>query len=133
AAQIRKAAIEADLHADLGWSEEQAEQDFPGFLQALHDQLHELARSAIPLGLHIFGQPADEGQRISTILQQLGEPFLTARDVDQGELFVADASTLPDKPAYQAVPRMLSPGATVPLREAVAVFTERAQQLDQRL
>lgn len=133
AAQIRKAAIEADLHADLGWSEEQAEQDFPGFLQALHDQLHELARSAIPLGLHIFGQPADEGQRISTILQQLGEPFLTALDVDQEELFVADASTLPDNPAYQAVQQMLSPAATVSLPEAVAVFTERAQQLDQRL
>lgn len=133
AAQIRQAAFEADLHADLGWSEAQAEQDFSGFLQALHDQLHELARGAMPLGLHTFGQPADKSQRISTILQQLGEPFLSALDVEQEELFVADASTLPDNPAYQAVQQMLSPVAEGTLPVAVAEFTERARELDRRL
>lgn len=133
AVQFREAAIAANLHADLGWSAEQAEADFPGFLQAVHDQLHELARVAMPLGLHTFGQPASDGHRISTIVQQLGEPFYTALDVEQEELFVADYAELQENPAYLAVQQMLEPQAAASLPEKVAAFAERARELDQRL
>lgn len=133
AERIREAAINADLHADLGWSEARAERDFPDFLQAVHDQLHELARTAMPLGLHTFGRPAADGHRISTILQQLGDSFHATLGVDEEELFVADHSELPDTPAYQAVQRMLDPQAAAALPEKVAAFTERARELDRRL
>lgn len=130
---IRQAAIAADLHADLGWSAEAAEADSPAFLQAVHDQLHELARVAMPLGLHTFGVAADDGHRISTIVQQLGEPFYATLGIEEEELFVADFSTLQQNPAYTAVQHMLDDEAAKSLPEAVAAFTERARELDQRL
>lgn len=132
-AQIRATAIAAHLHADLGWTPERAEQAFPGFLQAVHDQLHELARTAMPLGLHTFGQPASDEHRVSTIVQQLGEPFYAALGVDQEELFVTDHSELPDNPAYRAVHQMLDPEVVTSLPEAVAAFSARARELEQRL
>ncbi|THF67193.1 cobaltochelatase subunit CobN [Pseudothauera nasutitermitis] len=132
-ARIREAAVAAHLHEDLGWTAQQAEQDFNGFLQALHDQLHELARSAMPLGLHTFGQPAGAEHRASTIVQQLGEPFYAALGIDREELFVEDHASLADNPAYLAVRAMLSPEAAALLPPGVAAFTERARELDRRL
>ncbi|WP_341644419.1 cobaltochelatase subunit CobN [Thauera sp. SDU_THAU2] len=133
AGQIREAAIAASLHADIGWTAEAAERNFPAFLQAVHDQLHELARSAMPLGLHTFGQPADQAHRISTIMQQLGKPFYAALGIDQAELFVADHSALQNSPAWRAVEQLLDPQATDTLPAAVATFAERARELEQRL
>ncbi|MCD0503183.1 cobaltochelatase subunit CobN, partial [Bordetella petrii] len=118
--KIRAAAIAANLHADIGWTAQQAEQDFPGFLQHLHDHLHELARSAMPLGLHVYGQPPEPGHRVTTIMQQLGRPFFDALGVDQEELFAVDPARLPDSAPYRAVARMLdaqAPDAGAATRE----------------
>ncbi|ENO89316.1 cobaltochelatase subunit CobN [Thauera linaloolentis] len=132
-ARIRAAAAAAHLHEDLGWTPQRAAQDFGGFLQAVHDQLHELARSAMPLGLHTFGQPAGAEHRASTIMQQLGEPFYAALGADREALFVADHAALRDNPAYLAVRRMLEPDAGHPLPAALAAFAGRARELDRRL
>lgn len=131
--QIRNAAIEANLHADLGWTAEQAAADFDGFLLALHDQLHELSRTAMPLGLHTFGQPAPAEHRISTILQQLGQPFYAALEVDEEEIFAADQHELSSSPAYQAVQRLLDPDADQTLLTQLQDYRDRARELDQRL
>lgn len=133
AEQFREAAINAGLHADLGWSEVETERDFPGFLHDVHDQLHELARTAMPLGLHTFGEAAADEHRISTILQQLGETFYATLGIDEEELFVADHAELPDNPAYLAVQQMLDRQASTTLPEELAAFSERARELDQRL
>lgn len=136
AGRIREAAIAANLHRDLGWSAEQAVQDFPGFLQAVHDQLHELARAAMPLGLHTFGQPASAEHRVSTVMQQLGDPFLAALGMTPEESFAEDHSALHDNPAYRAVRRMLAADAAaaddVPA-DTLAAFADRARELDRRL
>lgn len=131
--QIRTAAIAAHLHTDLGWSEQQSASDFDTFFQQLHDHLHELARIAMPLGLHTFGQPAEQAQRISTIMQQLGEPFYATLDTDSEELFVSDHSELPDSPAYRAVRQMLDSEQTQNLPAALAAHAERARELDRHL
>ncbi len=131
--RIREAAIAAHLHEDLGWSAQRAEQDFDGFLQALHDHLHELSRRAMPLGLHAFGEAASAEHRASTVMQQLGRPFYEALGVDPAELFATDHAALPDGPAYQAVRRLLEPDPAKPPPDAVAAFAERARELDRRL
>lgn len=135
AIKIRETAIDAELHADLGWSVEQAEANFTEFLQAIHDHLHELARTAMPLGLHSFGEPAIKAYRISTIMQQLGQPFYDALGVNQEELFVAEHSELSENPAYQAVERLLveAQDSADELPESVKAFSTRVKELDQRL
>ncbi|WP_022960871.1 cobaltochelatase subunit CobN [Halopseudomonas pelagia] len=132
-AQIRSAAIDAHLHEDLGWTAEQAAANFDEFLQQLHDQLHELSRTAMPLGLHTFGQPPTAEHRISTIMQQLGQPFYAALDVDEEELFASDQNTLPTSPAYRAVQQMLDPKAAQALPAPLTQYIERARELDKRL
>lgn len=133
ATRIRQAAFAANLHQDLGWSRDQAESDFAGFLQAVHDQLHELARTAMPLGLHTFGQPASAAHRASTVMQQLGEPFYAALGVDQNELFTADHDALLTNPAYRAVQQMLDSVEAKMSRGPVADFSQRAREQDLRL
>ncbi|OZI66154.1 cobaltochelatase subunit CobN [Bordetella genomosp. 4] len=129
--QIRSAAVQAHLNDDLGWTAQQAEQDFSGFLQQLHDHLHELARRAMPLGLHTFGQAAQVEHRISTVMQQLGRPLYDALDIDQDERFAGEQG-LQDSPAYHAVAQMLSPAGNE-MPSSLAVFEQRARELDAHL
>lgn len=133
AAQIRATAFATHVHTDLGWTAAQAEQDFAGFLQALHEGLHELARTAVPLGLHTFGEAAGAQHRVGTVLQQLGEPFFAALGVDRQELFAVDAAQLADTAAWRTVEQLLDPQAAAALPEALAAFAPRARELEQRL
>ncbi len=139
--QIATAAMDAKLHEDLGWTPQRVEQDFDAFLRNLHDHLHELARTAMPLGLHTFGVEASPEHRVSTIMQQLGQPFFEALGAADGELFVDDYAALQATPAYRAVQQMLSPaGVNEPVqaaqqldRSTLQAFEERARNLDRRL
>ena len=134
AGRIVDAAVSASMHADLGWSEETARQDFGGFLAALHDHLHELARRAMPLGLHTFGKPADPDHRLSTIMQQLGQPFFDALGVDGDELFADDFSALKETAPFTTLKQFLREGADrSPAGEPLREWLARADALDASL
>lgn len=98
--QIVEQAISFDLHKDLGWDEQQLEQDFDTFLLALHDHLHQLAQATTPLGLHTFGQSAEQLLRIATVMQQLGKAFYERLDVDSEELFAASFDTMTEQKPF---------------------------------
>ena len=70
-AAVRKERIPQDL----GWSEARIAAEFPAFVTEVHDHLHELARTAQPLGLHTFGQGPDEHLRVATVLMMMGHEF----------------------------------------------------------
>ncbi|MCS2608541.1 cobaltochelatase subunit CobN [Halomonas dongshanensis] len=129
--EIIQAARESHLSDDLGWSAARIDADFDTFLGELHDHLHELARVAMPLGLHTFGQPAAPEHRITTIMQQLGEPLYAALGIARDELYAGDAESLPDNPAYQAVERMLDDAAALP--ETLEALAPQAREYAQRL
>ncbi|MCK4206944.1 cobaltochelatase subunit CobN [Brucella pituitosa] len=134
AAEIVDAAIKANMHADLGWSEEAVRQDFTGFLPVLHDHLHELARAAMPLGLHSFGLPSDPDHRLTTIMQQLGKPFYEAVGAGSDELFVDDYAKLKKTAPFKVLHQYLREGndssaLSASLRDLLA----RADQLDANL
>lgn len=93
-AQIIKKAFEFNLHTDLEWTQEQVQQSFGEFLPKLHDHIHYLAQATTPIGLHTFGQAAEQNLRIATVMQQLGEPFYEALGVDSKELFAEPFDTL---------------------------------------
>ena len=113
AQRLLAAAVESDLHRDLGWTAEAAEQDFDGFLAVLHDHLHELAHSAMPLGLHTFGEPASPEHRLSTVMQQLGEPYYQRVSTEPDELFVGEFRDLQKSAPYQTLARHLRDGAAI--------------------
>ncbi len=93
--------VEADLHKDLGWTEIKIEQNSDEFISILHDHLHLLAQAATPIGLHTYGESATEQYRIATIMQQLGEEYYQALELDLTEMFAEDIEDLFKTPAYQ--------------------------------
>lgn len=133
--RIRTLAGDDGLARDMGWSPERMEQDFPAFLPALHDHLHALAATAMPLGLHTFGEPAAAELRISTVMQQLGEPYYLRLGLDPKEVFAEDVAQIKASPAYQLIARRLA--AAGPLPEVtdpdLSAMLERAVALDRHL
>ncbi|WP_188053807.1 cobaltochelatase subunit CobN [Sphingosinithalassobacter sp. CS137] len=135
AGEIREAAFAAHLADDIGWDRAAAGRDFAGFYTALHDHLHQLARSAIPLGLHVFGEPAAPEHRLTTVMQQLGPDYLRALGIDPVEAFAEDFSQLRESLPYTTLARYLRDGeptngiADAGLRAQV----ERAMALERNL
>ncbi|TBV09978.1 cobaltochelatase subunit CobN [Phytopseudomonas dryadis] len=135
AERIRQLALHSDMARDIGWDEARARADFPGFLNVLHDHLHELAQANMPLGLHTFGMAASPPHRLTTVLQQLGEPYLQALGLDDHEPLAEDFAALQASQPYRTLERYLGQPADVsaiaeaPLREQI----ERARALDRHL
>ena len=115
------------IEKDLAWDEARIEQDFRGFVDTVHDHLHELARSAQPMGLHTFGRGADEKWRLGTVLLMLGKDFVEAAagpDEDADEVLVGDYAKLVESSPYRLLKRHLIDGVTTAglapkLKEAV--------------
>lgn len=92
-AKVRKERITKDM----GWDEARIAREFPAFVQALHDHLHELAQTAQPLGLHTLGTPPPEKYRLGTVLLMLGKSYwkaaaraMGAKEDELDETFVGD-------------------------------------------
>ncbi|WP_310449631.1 cobaltochelatase subunit CobN [Sulfuritalea sp.] len=115
------------IDKDLAWSDARIEQDFRGFIDTVHDHLHELARSAQPMGLHTFGKGADEQWRLGTVLLMLGKNFIEAAagpDEEADEALVGDYAKLVESSPYKLLKRHVvdgvpSAGLTPKLKEAV--------------
>ncbi|NNT94802.1 cobaltochelatase subunit CobN [Stutzerimonas nitrititolerans] len=135
AERIRQAALQNSMVADIGWDEARMRAEPKGFLQALHDHLHELAEANMPLGLHTFGEPASPEHRLATVLQQLGEPYLQALDLTGDEPLAEDFAGLKASLPYRILQRYLRDGESLDsiddagLREQL----ERARLLDAHL
>lgn len=105
------------IDLDLGWSDERVARDFAGFIAAVHDHLHELALTAQPMGLHTFGQGADEKWRLAQVLTMLGKEFWEGV-ADPGnpleendELMVADYTRLAETKPYRLLAAYLKDGS----------------------
>ncbi|MDP2246815.1 MAG: cobaltochelatase subunit CobN, partial [Nitrosomonadales bacterium] len=98
--QVKKERIDKDL----GWSDARIKQEFPEFVVEVHDHLHELARTAQPLGLHTFGKGADEPWRMATVLMMLGKDFwegVAGPDEEAEEMLVGDYKKLTQSTPYK--------------------------------
>lgn len=96
------------IDKDMGWDDRRIAADLRGFVNELHDHLHELAQTAQPLGLHTLGTPPPEKFRLGTVLLMLGKPYweaassaagVPAEDLD--ETFVGDYDRLTDTPPFR--------------------------------
>lgn len=128
---LADAAIAANMHADLGWTEDAVRREFDAFLPVLHDHLHELARTAMPLGLHTFGEPAASAHRLATVMQQLGQPFYDAVGAGGEELFVDDFPSLRETAPFVTLEKYLREGAgRASLDQPLRQLLERADALE---
>jgi len=123
------AAAKERIALDMGWTNERAHAEFPAFVDALHAQLHELAETAQPLGLHTLGRAPEAPHRLATVLLMLGRPFWEAAALHAGipaaevdEALLADYDQLPATAPYQLLLRHVvqgesTQGLSAPLRE----------------
>lgn len=116
-ADLLAAAAKERIALDMGWTAERARAEFPTFVDALHNHLHELAETAQPLGLHTLGRAPEAQHRLATVLLMLGRPFweaaalhagIPAADVD--EALLADYDKLPGTAPYQLLQRHVVQG-----------------------
>jgi cobaltochelatase CobN len=112
-ARVSKERIERDM----GWTPERMRADFPIFVNALHDHLHELGEMAQPLGLHTFGRAPDEKHRLATVMLMLGRSFWEAaalqaggKPEDSDETLIADYERLTDSAPYHLLQRHVIAG-----------------------
>lgn len=111
---LRKVRAER-IERDMGWDDKRLAADFAGFVNALHDHLHELGQTAQPLGLHAFGSAPQERHRIATVLLMLGRDFWTLAagpGEEQDEVFVGDYQKLAGSGPYRLLQRYLTDPAT---------------------
>ncbi len=114
------------IHLDMGWSDERIARGFDAFVAAVHDHLHELALTAQPMGLHTFGQGADERWRIAQVLMMLGKDFWEGvadpnhPTEEADELLIADHTRLVETKPYRLLAAHLREGAEVPHLSAKA-------------
>lgn len=130
-ADLLAAAAKERIDRDMGWTAERARAEFPAFVDALHNQLHELAETAQPLGLHTLGRAPEAQHRLATVLLMLGRPFWEAAALHAGiaaaevdEALLVDYDKLPGTAPYQLLQRHVVQGESAqalpaPLREAL--------------
>ena len=117
------------IDRDLGWSAERIEREFPAFLNLVHDHLHELARTAQPMGLHTFGAGSAQTWRLATVLAMLGKPFweeAAGPGEEADEMLVGDWKRLPESTPYRVLAAAVRDG-TVPDRLPATARARLAQ------
>ncbi len=114
------------IDLDMGWTDTRIASDFDNFVAAVHDHLHELALTAQPMGLHTFGQGADDKWRIAQVLMMLGQAFWEGvadpgnPKEEHDELMVADYKKLVETKPYRLLAAYLKDGADVPHLDTAA-------------
>lgn len=92
--------VEHQLHRDLGWSEAEIAEDFGRFIEELHPYLDDIAQSAQPQGLAVFGEVPSPERRFGMVMQTLRKPMIDALGEDIDEVFLLDSEkVLQSRPA----------------------------------
>ena len=135
-ADLLSAVAAGRIHRDMGWPLARASDEFPAFVEQLHNHLHELAETAQPLGLHTLGKAPDEPHRLATVLLMLGRPFWEAaarhagvRPEEVDEAVVGDYGQLAQSAPYRLLQRHLLEGAPLDgLEPALQASLRQARQ-----
>lgn len=89
--QLTEEFAKHKLDKDLGWSPERIASDFPGFMEVLHPYLDDVAQSAQPQGLAVFGETPSEARRFGMVMQMLRKRLIDSLGEDIDEVFLIDA------------------------------------------
>lgn len=135
AVDLKKRVKKERIDKDMGWSEARIDKDLRGFVDELHNHLHELAQTAQPLGLHTFGTPPQEKHRVGTVLLMLGKNFhetaarfLGIKEDDLDELFVGDYTKLTSTPPFKMLADALAGKTALPADKTLAEKLEQGRR-----
>ncbi|MCP5268837.1 MAG: cobaltochelatase subunit CobN [Zoogloeaceae bacterium] len=135
AADLTMAVRKERIDKDMGWSEARVAAEFPAFVNALHDHLHELAQTAQPLGLHTFGTAPREAHRLGTVMLMLGKSFWEAaakyvgvKDEDLDEMFVDNFEQATNAPPFKSFRDWLAGNAALPADKPLAGQFEQGKR-----
>ncbi|BBP47028.1 cobaltochelatase subunit CobN [Thiosulfatimonas sediminis] len=120
-----------DIMGDLGLDAAAAKQDFPVFLQKVHDYLHAIAKHTQPIGLHTFGTNPKPEERVLTVMQILGEAYYAELGIDDtSELFAVEYSKIKQSLPYRYLADVLIDQKPIPTEasEVMVSMLERAKQ-----
>ena len=116
--------LEQNLHRDLGFSEQEMRADFERFQELLHPYLDDIAQSAQPQGLAVFGSVPSQERRFGMIVQILRKPMIEALGEDIDEVFLLDSDkVLKSRPARWLRVALVDPvtASTLDLRKLDAI------------
>lgn len=68
-------ATKLNVFEDISYTQESLKSDFDGFMEELHDYMHELAEESQPLGMHTYGETLNDPHLMTTVAQMLGGEF----------------------------------------------------------
>ena len=109
--EVIRLALENRMERDMAWEPARLRGNFREFADALHVQLHDLALANQPLGLAVFGSPAESDLRLFTVMQMLGKPLIAALQPDDPEeMIVGDYKKLRATPAWQLLDKHVRQG-----------------------
>ncbi|MEM9657114.1 MAG: cobaltochelatase subunit CobN, partial [Planctomycetota bacterium] len=83
--------VEFRLDKDLGWAPERIAAEFTEFMEVLHPYLDDVAQTAQPQGLAVFGETPDAERRFGMIMQMLRKRLIDSLGEDIDEVFLLDA------------------------------------------
>ncbi|MFT3978735.1 MAG: cobaltochelatase subunit CobN, partial [Sphingomonas bacterium] len=133
--RIRTQAHAAHVDADMGWDEAAIARDTEGYVSALQDHLFDIARASVPMGLHVFGAPASDDRRLTTVMQQLGPDYLKALKLDPASAFAGDYTKIEESLPYRTLHLYLREGGDIAsiADPALRAQIERAAGYDRNL
>ena len=88
--QLIQEFVKHTLDKDLGWSPQRIADNFAGFMEVLHPYLDDVAQSAQPQGLAVFGDVPSEERRFGMVMQMLRKRLIDALGEDIDEVFLID-------------------------------------------
>ncbi len=146
--QISQLATQLNLFEDIEFTEEQLKLDFEGFINSLHDYLHELSEESQPLGVHTFGQTLNDPHLITTVAQMLGSDFrhaalqfeshFTIQLKQDPNVFSQDMEDnnvvqLDDTPGFKLLWASIVEGQTFDLGDELTAYIEKANDFAGRI
>ncbi|MEM6671512.1 MAG: cobaltochelatase subunit CobN [Planctomycetota bacterium] len=120
--QLVESFVEHGLDHDLGWTVDAMRADFEEFIEELHPFLDDIAQTAQPQGLAVFGRVPSEEERFGMVMQTLRKELIDALGEDIDEVFLLDAGKVKNS----------RPGRwlRLALRDAVAASTLDLRRID---
>ncbi|MEL6906345.1 MAG: cobaltochelatase subunit CobN, partial [Planctomycetota bacterium] len=89
--QLVESFVEHGLDHDLGWTADEIRGDFDEFIEQLHPFLDDIAQTAQPQGLAVFGAVPTPEERFGMVMQMLRKELIDALGEDIDEVFLLDA------------------------------------------